>query len=39
MQVNWDENYLTKGRASQLTFACLKSLIETPEKGVKYVQS
>ena len=24
---------------SQLTFTCLKSVIETLEKGVKYVQS
>ena len=24
---------------TQLTFTCLKSTVETPEKGVKYVQS
>ena len=30
-------NYFT--RITQLTFTCLKSIIETVEKGVKYVQS
>ena len=29
----------SRNAKSQLTFTCSKSTIETPEKGVKYVQS
>ena len=36
---SWDSKEASKGEASQLTFTCPKTIVETLEKVLKYIQS